>query len=142
MTLVSQPKPSIVLFDDRAGRLQSENVRLIPTIEGEVPRITAVTLVSQPKPPIAPLDDRAGKLQSENVRLMPTIKGKAPSTAAVTLVSQPKPPIVLSDDRAGKLQSENVNSKCLPFQVGDSVLKCSHKNYVMHVALSNLASLS
>ena len=72
---------------------------------------------------------------------MPTIKGEAPSIAVVILVSQPKPSIVLFDDRAGKLQSENVNSKRLPFQAGGSVLMCSHKN-VMHVALSNLASLS
>ena len=67
MTLVSQPKPSIVLFDDRAGKLQSENVRLTPTIKGEAPSIAAVTLVSQPQPSIVLFDDRAGKLQSENV---------------------------------------------------------------------------
>ena len=52
MTLVSQPKPSVVFFDDRAGRLQSENVMLIPTIKGEAPSITVVTLVTQPKPSI------------------------------------------------------------------------------------------
>ena len=70
VTFVSQPKPSIVLFDDRAGKLQSENVRLMPTIKGEAPSITVVTLVSQAKPSIVLFDDRAGKLQSENVRLM------------------------------------------------------------------------
>ena len=39
VTFVSQPKPSIVVFDDRAGKLQSENVRLTPTIKGEAPSI-------------------------------------------------------------------------------------------------------
>ena len=52
VTFVSQPKLSIVVFDDRAGRLQSENVRLMPTIKGEAPSIAVVTLVSQPKPSI------------------------------------------------------------------------------------------
>ena len=53
--LVSQPKPPIVNFDDRAGKLQSENVRLMPTIKGEDPSIAVVTLVSQPKPSIVSL---------------------------------------------------------------------------------------
>ena len=104
VTLVSQPKPSIDIFDDRAGKLRSVNVRLTPTIKGEAPSITVVTLVSQPKPSIDLFDDRAGKLQSVNVRLTPTIKGEAPSIAVVTFASQPKPSIDLFDDRAGKLQ--------------------------------------
>ena len=46
VTFVFQPKPSIVVFDDRAGRLQLENVGLMPTIKGEAPSITVVTFVS------------------------------------------------------------------------------------------------
>ena len=45
-TLVSRPRPSIVIFDNRAGGLQLENVRLMPAVKGEVPGITSVTLVS------------------------------------------------------------------------------------------------
>ena len=74
VTFVFQPKPSIVVFDDRAGRLQLENVGLMPTIKGEAPSITVVTLVSQPKPSIVGFDDRAGKLKSEIVGLIATYK--------------------------------------------------------------------
>ena len=33
-------------FDNRAGKLQLQNVRLMPTIKGEAPSITVVTFVS------------------------------------------------------------------------------------------------
>ena len=33
-------------FDDRAGKLQLQNVRLMPTLKGEAPSITVVTFVS------------------------------------------------------------------------------------------------
>ena len=34
VTLVLQPNPHSVTFDDRAGKLQSENVRLIARMKG------------------------------------------------------------------------------------------------------------
>ena len=37
-------------FDDRAGKLQSENVRLIARMKGEAPSIPMVTMLSQPRP--------------------------------------------------------------------------------------------
>ena len=64
VTLVCKPKPHSVTFDDRAGKLQSENVRLIARMKGEAPSITGATLVSKPKPHRMVFDDRAGKLQS------------------------------------------------------------------------------
>ena len=70
VTLVLQPNPHSVTFDDRAGKLQLENVRLIARMKGEAPSITGATLVSEPKPHRMTFDDRAGKLQSENVRLI------------------------------------------------------------------------
>ena len=62
VTLVLQPNPHSVTFDDRAGKLQSENVRLIARMKGEAPSITGATLVSKPKPHRMVFDDRAGKL--------------------------------------------------------------------------------
>ena len=60
VTLVLQPKPHSVTFDDRAGKLQSENVRLIARMKGEAPSITVVTLVCKPKPHSVTFDNRAG----------------------------------------------------------------------------------
>ena len=62
VTLVSEPRPHSVVFDDRAGKLQSKNVRLIVRMKGEAPSITGATLVSKPKPHRMVFDDRAGKL--------------------------------------------------------------------------------
>ena len=73
-----------MVFDDRAGKLQSENVRLIGRTKGEAPSITMATLVSQPKPHRMVFDDRAGKLHSENMRLIARMKGEAPSIAGAT----------------------------------------------------------
>ena len=50
VTLVSEPRPHSVVFDDRAGKLQSENVRLIVRMKGEAPSIPMVTMLSQPRP--------------------------------------------------------------------------------------------
>ena len=63
--LVSQPKPYSVDFDVRAGKLHSDNVRLIAVLKGEAPNTTLATLITQPKHYNVVFDDRAGKLHSD-----------------------------------------------------------------------------
>jgi len=38
-----------VAFDDRAGKLHSDNVRLIAGMKGEVPNTTLAILITKPK---------------------------------------------------------------------------------------------
>ena len=50
--LNTQPKHHNIInvaFDDRVGKLHSDNVRLIARMKGEVPTTTLAMLVSQPK---------------------------------------------------------------------------------------------
>ena len=89
--LVSQPKYYSVAFDDRAGKLHSDNVRLIARKKGEAPNTTTLALfVSQPKPYSVAFDDRVGKLHSDNMRLIVRMKEEAPNTTLAILITQPK----------------------------------------------------
>ena len=76
-------------FDNRAGKLHSDNVRLIDGMKGEAPNTTLAILITQPKPYSVAFDDRAGKLHSDNVRLIAGMKGEAPTTTLAILITQP-----------------------------------------------------
>ena len=47
--LITQPKHYSVAFDDRAGKIHSDNVRLIARMKGEAPNTTLAILITQPK---------------------------------------------------------------------------------------------
>ena len=86
--LITQPKHYNVVFDYRAWKLHSDNVRLIAIMKGEAPNTTLAILITKPKHYSVAFDDRAGKLHSDNVRLIARMKGEVPTTtlAYITVV--------------------------------------------------------